>query len=196
VAEQFDPAHVAKLENPERLVELPPANLVKLLELRGAETVVDYGAGTGMYTLPLAAALPHGTVLAVDVQDVLLERLRGKLEAEPSGGRVQTVLVTDAQVPLDDGVADRVLMLNVLHHIYDQPEALSELVRLLAPAGLLVSVEFARMHRPVGPPNDHVLPFEEVRALIRGLGLEEQAAYEPGEIGRYHNAVVARKPAP
>ena len=61
MAEKFDPGHADRLENPERLVELPPANVVALLELRGDETVVDYGAGTGMYTVPIAQALPQGS---------------------------------------------------------------------------------------------------------------------------------------
>ena len=60
-------------------------------------------------------------------------------------------------MPLPDGAGDRILMINVLHHIYDEPAALAEVARLLAPGGLLVAVEFARMDRPVGPPNDHVL---------------------------------------
>ena len=60
MAEKFDPGHADRLENPQRLVELPPENVVALLDLRGDETVVDYGAGTGMYTVPIAAALPRG----------------------------------------------------------------------------------------------------------------------------------------
>jgi len=75
VAEKFDPGHASKLENPERLVELPPAKLVELLLLTGAETVIDFGAGTGMYSLPIAESLPHGTLFAVDEQQVLLDRL-------------------------------------------------------------------------------------------------------------------------
>jgi predicted O-methyltransferase YrrM len=66
VAEKFDPAHWDRLENPQRLVELPPAVLVTLLDLHGDETVVDFGAGTGLYDLPLAEALPAGRLLAVE----------------------------------------------------------------------------------------------------------------------------------
>ena len=85
MAEKFDPSHAAKLENPERLVELPPARLVELLRLSGAETVVDFGAGTGMYSLPVAEALPDGTLYAVDAQQVLLRKAR-------STGQAQAVL--------------------------------------------------------------------------------------------------------
>ena len=195
MAQKFDLSHASKLENPERLVELPPARLVQLLQLTGAETVIDFGAGTGMYALPISESLPRGTLVAVDEQQVLLDRLRQKLSEQRPGGRVEPLLNVDNHVPLPDGAGDRVLMINVLHHIYDEPAALAEVTRLLAPGGLLVSVEFARMDRPVGPANDHVLALHELHAVIAGMGLKELATYEPGEIGLYHVAIVAQKPA-
>jgi ubiquinone/menaquinone biosynthesis C-methylase UbiE len=195
VAQKFDPSHAAKLENPERLAELPPAELVRLLRLTGAETVIDFGAGTGVYSLPIAEALPHGTLFAVDEQQVLLDRLRQKLGEQRPAGRVVPVLNLENHVPLPDGAGDRILMINVLHHIYDEPAALAEVTRLLRRGGLLVSVEFARMDRPVGPPNDHVLAADELHAVIARMGLKEIAAYEPGEIGLYHVAIVAERGA-
>jgi ubiquinone/menaquinone biosynthesis C-methylase UbiE len=195
VAEKFDPSHASKLENPDRLIELPPARLVQLLRLTGVETVIDFGAGTGMYSLPIAESLPRGTLFAVDEQQVLLDRLQQKLVERRPAGRVEPVLNVDNHVPLADGAGDRILMINVLHHIYDEPAALAEVTRLLRRGGLLVSVEFARMDRPVGPPNDHVLAADELHAVIEGMGLTERAVYEPGEIGLYHVAIVAEKPS-
>jgi len=121
--------------------------------------------------------------------------LRQKLSQQRPAGRVEPLLNIANHVPLPDGAGDRVLMVNVLHHIYDEPAALAEVTRLLAPGGLLVSVEFARMDRPVGPPNDHVLAADELHAVIAGMGLRELATYEPGEIGLYHVAIVAERPA-
>lgn len=193
MAEKFDPRNVCKLENPDRLVEMPPARLIELLELTGAETVVDFGAGTGMYALPIAEALPNGVLVAVDEQAALLDLLRDKLATSRPAGRVELIVNDGGHVPLPDGAADRLFMINVLHHINDDPAAMAEVVRLIAPGGLLVSAEFARMERPVGPPNDHVLTLDEQRATLTALGLRERAVYAPGEVGRYHNVVVAEK---
>jgi ubiquinone/menaquinone biosynthesis C-methylase UbiE len=134
-------------------------------------------------------------VLAVDEQPELLDRLRAKLASHPGTG-VETVLSVGGRVPLDDGVADRMLIVNVLHHVDDDPGALGEISRLLAPGGLLVAAEFARMDRPVGPSNDHVLPLDDVRALLTGAGLQELALYAPGSVGLYHNVILAEKPRP
>lgn len=193
MSEKFDPARADKLENPQRLVELPPENLLRLLDPGEADTLVDFGAGTGMYTLPLADGLPGGTVIAVDEQDELLDRLRARLALTRPAGRVEVVLSVGGRVPLPDAIADRVLMVNVLHHIDDDAGALREVARLLKPGGRLLCVEFARMERPVGPPNDHVLAFDEVRSVIAGMGLRELATCRPGDVGLYHVAVLAQK---
>lgn len=194
MAHKFDPKHAEHLEDPDRLVELPPAKLAGLLRLTGTETLVDFGAGTGMYAIPMAEALPQGRVLAVDEQPELLDWLRGKLEKLTPPPRVELVLSNDGTVPLPDAVADRLLLVNVLHHVHDEPEALTEMSRLLAPGGVVVVAEFAQMDRPVGPSNSHVLPLEEVRSQITALGLRELEVYGPGEIGMYHNVVVAQQP--
>ena len=197
MAEKFDPGHAHRLENPQRLVELPPENVVALLDLHGAETVVDYGAGTGLYTVPIATALPRGRVFAVDEHAELLDLIDAKMAAAglPSD-RLTKVQTTENRVPLADGTADRVFLLNVLHHIWDEPAAMGEVVRLLAPGGRLVVVDFAQMDRPVGPPNDHVLSLEQARASVAGMGLRELAVHEAGVVGRYQIAIVAEKPAP
>ena len=79
MADQFNPQHAKRLEDPARLEALPQAAVVELLRLSGAETVVDYGAGTGIYTVAVAAAVPDGKVFAVEALPQLVELLREKI---------------------------------------------------------------------------------------------------------------------
>ena len=125
MADKFDPAHAHKLEGPDRLEALPQATVVDLLQLTGAETVVDYGAGTGIYTVAIADALPDGKVFAVEALPRLVELLREKITPEREK-RMCICETGDNVVPLDDGEADRVVMVDVLHHLHDQPDALEE----------------------------------------------------------------------
>jgi ubiquinone/menaquinone biosynthesis C-methylase UbiE len=193
MADHFDPAHAKRLEDPERLEVLPQAAVVELLDLRGTETVVDYGAGTGIYTVAVAAAVPDGHVVAVEALPRLAGLLREKLTAELAS-RVAVVETEDNIVPLDDGEAHRVLMVDVLHHLDDQPEALEEVVRVLRPGGLFVVIDWADMERPVGPAPGHVLGLPAVRDILTRMGLEIVEVHRPGDLLTYHLAVVAKKP--
>ena len=192
MADAFDPQHAGRLEEPARLEALPQATVVSLLRLEGAETVVDYGAGTGIYTVAVAEAVPDGRVIAVEALPRLAQMLRDKFT--PELAQRLEIVETDANaVPAADAVADRVLMVDVLHHLYDQPGALAEVVRLLRPGGLFVVVDWGDHERPVGPPVGHVLGLAAVRDVISGMGLEEIEAHEQGTELPYHLAVVAAK---
>ena len=193
MAHQFDPKHAKRLEDPARLEALPQSAVVDLLQLSGAETVIDYGAGTGIYTVAVAAVLPHGRVYAVEALPRLAESLREKLTLEIAE-RVCLCETGDNVVPLDDGEADRVVMVDVLHHLYDQPQALEEVVRVLRPGGLFVVLDWGDQERPVGPSLNHVLGLDAVRRIVAGMGLDVVEAHEPGELLPYHLAVVAAKP--
>jgi arsenite methyltransferase len=192
MADAFDPQHAGRLEDPARLQALPRATVVSLLRLAGAETVVDYGAGTGTYTLAVAEAVPHGRVIAVEALPRLAETLRGKIT--PQLAERLEIVESDANaVPAADAVADRVLLVDVLHHMYDQPGALAEVVRLLRPGGLFVVVDWGDRERPLGPPLDHVLGLAAVRGIVAEMGLEELEAHEPGTELPYHLVMVAAK---
>jgi ubiquinone/menaquinone biosynthesis C-methylase UbiE len=193
MADAFHPEHAPRLEDPARLAALPPATVVSLLRLEGAETVVDYGAGTGVYTVAVAEAVPQGRVIAVEALPQLAALLRDKI-TPALADRLELVETSVNAVPAADGTADRILMVDVLHHLYDQPGALAEVVRLLRPGGLFVVVDWGDHKRPVGPPIDHVLGLASVRDIISQMGLEEVEAHEPGTELPYHLVLVAATP--
>ena len=192
MADQFNPQHAKRLEDPARLEALPQAAVVELLRLSGAETIVDYGAGTGIYTVAVAEAVPNGKVYAVEALPQLVELLREKITPELTD-RICVCETDDNVVPLDDAEADRIVMVDVLHHLHDQPDALEEVVRVLRSGGLFVVVDWGDTERPVGPPQGHVLGLAAVREILTGMGLDVIEAHEPGELLPYHLAVVAAK---
>src|SRR5262245_49841687 len=54
IAQVMGPGGMLWLERAEREDEEQPAHVVDMLGLRGGETVVDFGAGSGYYTFRLA----------------------------------------------------------------------------------------------------------------------------------------------
>lgn len=72
---KFDPKKTGRLDSPERRKILPEERVLELLELGGEETVVDYGAGSGVLTVPVSESVPAGLVYAVDESREMLRHL-------------------------------------------------------------------------------------------------------------------------
>jgi ubiquinone/menaquinone biosynthesis C-methylase UbiE len=185
---KFDPSRAHNLDNPARQRFLPNEQLLDLLELEGTETVVDYGAGTGTLTVPLARRLPRGTVHAVDENPQMIERLRERLSSEHLPN-VSIHHILNDEVPLPDGSASRVLAVNLLHELEER--ALREMHRLLAPGGFLLVVDWnAEVERDEGPPADEALSPEEGREMLLSAGFSPNRL-DPGF--PYHFVFSCRK---
>jgi ubiquinone/menaquinone biosynthesis C-methylase UbiE len=184
-AHKFDPARAHLLDSPERDEFLPDGVLVELLELEGAETVLDYGAGTGRVALAVAARLPRGRVIALDESPEMLERLR----ARTAQSSVEVLAVSDNRVELADASVDRILAVNLLHEVRGEG-ALAEMRRLLAPDGLLLVVDWDR-ERPSdpGPPAEHRYSAPEAERELAAAGFETEML---DTALPYHFAVLAR----
>jgi ubiquinone/menaquinone biosynthesis C-methylase UbiE len=189
---KFDPAKVAKLDRPERQRILPNERIVGLLELGGSETVVDYGAGSGVLSIPVACSLPEGAVYAVDESPEMLEHLRRRLD-ETSLANVHARLIRDNSLDLADRSADRVLAVNLLHEVVGET-ALQEMRRILRPEGFLLVVDWrADVEREEGPPAEISLTPEAGRDMLEEAGFEVTAV----EDGRFpcHFVYFAKTPA-
>ncbi|HEU4973630.1 MAG TPA: class I SAM-dependent methyltransferase [Baekduia sp.] len=171
---KFDPARAHLLDAPERERYLPTDALVALLDLQGGETVVDYGAGTGRLTVPVAEALrPRGRAVATDSSREMVGHLRARTEDRAN---VEVLHVPDDAVPLPDGAADRVLAINLLHEVRGE-RALAEIRRLLAPGGFALVVDWERGRpRPAGPPDELLYDAAEARAELAQAGLDVKPA--------------------
>jgi SAM-dependent methyltransferase len=97
---------------------------------------VDIGAGTGQFTLAVAAACAR--VVAVDVSPVMLERLRARIDAQRLGN-VQVVRAGFLTYVHDGDPADVVYSRYALHHLPDfwKAVALTRIRAMLRPGGLL-----------------------------------------------------------
>jgi trans-aconitate 2-methyltransferase len=107
--------------------------LLERLPLRGDETVLDAGCGSGRVTSLLIERLPEGRVVAVDASPSMVEGVRGVLRP---GDRA---LVADlAELELGHRV-DAVFSNAVFHWIPDHERLFRALHRALRPGGRLVA---------------------------------------------------------
>jgi ubiquinone/menaquinone biosynthesis C-methylase UbiE len=186
----FSIEHAGRLDNPERLVWLPPDEVLRRLAVAPGMVVADVGAGTGYFTLPLAAAVgPSGRVHAVDLQREMLDLL---------GPRVTDGLVVDlvradaAETSLVDESVDLVFTANLWHELDDTGRALAEFARILRPEGRLAIVDWrVDVDQPPGPPLAHRLSATRVVGHLRERKWSEIAVED---VGQFSYLVTARRP--
>jgi trans-aconitate 2-methyltransferase len=103
------------------------------LELRGDETVLDAGCGTGRVTAALVEQLPRGRVIAVDGSPAMVEEARERLPASVDV-RVADLLELELDAPVD-----HVLSTATFHWILDHDRLFARLLAALKPGGRLVA---------------------------------------------------------
>lgn len=111
--------------------------LVDTLELRGHETVVDAGCGSGRLTRLLLERLPHGRVVAVDLSERMLAAARRYLEPD-FAGRVSYVHGDLATVDVGEP-SDLVFSAATFHWVANHEALFANLARMLKPGGRLVA---------------------------------------------------------
>jgi trans-aconitate 2-methyltransferase len=107
------------------------------LELRGDETALDLGCGSGRLTEFLLRRLPRGRVIAVDRSANMLEAAREHLEPL-FGGRIEYVQKSLDELDLDE-VAELAFSNAAFHWIRDHPRLLRAVYAALRPGGWLVA---------------------------------------------------------
>ena len=105
------------------------------VRLRGEETVIDAGCGTGHLTAELLDRLPRGRVLALDLSLNMLQTARRELAAR-FDGRVRFVAADLQHLPLDR-IADGIFSTAAFHWIKDHDRLFASLRDALRPGGWL-----------------------------------------------------------
>jgi trans-aconitate 2-methyltransferase len=107
--------------------------LLGLLPLRGDETVLDAGCGSGRATLRLLERLPDGRVIAVDSNERMAEHAR-----ETLGDRATVIHSDLTELELEEPV-DAIFSNAVFHWIQDHERLYERMYAALRPGGTLVA---------------------------------------------------------
>ncbi|MCC6860168.1 MAG: methyltransferase domain-containing protein [Bryobacterales bacterium] len=185
----FNAAGAHKLEDPERLVWLPPAEVLNHLRLEPGMCVADIGAGAGYFAIPIALRIAPGPLFAVDFQPEMLARLREKLSRPDMPANLQLVEGSAHKTNLPSDSCDRILMANLWHELDEHPGVLREAARLLRPGGLLVILDWRHdVDRPPGPPLEHRIRMEDAVYTLEHSGFTVQGY---GRVGSYNYLITA-----
>ncbi len=148
-----------------------PAEVLRALDVREGNTVVDLGSGAGYFTLKLAGVVgSRGEVLAVDLRRLSLFFLR--IRALLSNRHNIRIIVASSDDPhLPSGTVDAVLISNTYHEFTNAPIILDHLWRSVHARGRLVIVD-RRPRATTGNPPEHEVSPDIVEAQVRQKGFE------------------------
>ena len=109
-----------------------PAQDQVVAELRahGAQRIADIACGTGILAARIQAEVNPAEIYGVDMSDGMLE------QAKARSGAVTWLKGPAEELPFDDGSLDAVVTTSAFH-FFNQPAAMREFHRVLAPGGLV-----------------------------------------------------------
>ncbi len=111
-----------------------PEEVLASIPIEAGDTVVDFGCGGGTYALQAAEMVgDDGVVHALDC-----DRGRMKPVVSNSGGSLNAIHGDGTtEIPLDDESCDVGLLYDVMQHLDDRRDVMSEMLRVIRPDGIL-----------------------------------------------------------
>ena len=171
IARVMGPGGISWLDRPEREEEEHPRVVIDALGLRCGEFVADLGAGSGFFTFRLAPKVcKSGKVLAVDIQDEMLETIRERA-ARLHVTNVEEVKGTATDPKLPANALDLVLMVDVYHELEFPYEVMTKVRAALKPNGRVVFIEYRKEDLRVAIKELHKMSLEQLQKEMRAVGL-------------------------
>ena len=165
-----DPAaYIKALEDPKRDAYQKPHEVMEALAIKPGEVVADIGAGSGYFTMRLADHVgADGRVYAVDVSPDMIRHLHQRVR-DAKLLNVHPILAPPND-PLLPQPVDRFLIVDVWHHVENQPAYLARIKERLKPGGQVVMIDFQKRELPVGPSLDMKIAREDLIAQMKAHG--------------------------
>ena len=173
---KFDPRKLQKLNDPQRLMDIPPDYIWERLHMEKSGVFVELGAGTAFFSVAFLQKFNPSILYACDVSEVMLNWVKKNVTSKYPD--IVPVKAEEHTVPLDDGIADLVFMIN-LHHELEAPSlTVEEACRILKPDGKIFIVDWKKRDMPDGPPaRIRYLP-GKVKEQMVNAGFKDVAIYD------------------
>jgi ubiquinone/menaquinone biosynthesis C-methylase UbiE len=154
------------------------------------ERFLDIGAGIGYFSLPAAEIVGNeGMVFAVDTSEEMLEELRNKLK-DKSITNITTFQGKDYNTDIANQKVDYIFLSNVLHEVEDKMRFLNNYLEKLKTGGKLGIIEFKKINTPKGPPIQHKIGEDELKAIYEKLNID---IIKEVDINDYQYGIVGKK---
>ena len=139
---------------------------VRTVAGRCPRRILDVATGTGDLAIALARRIAGATVTGIDLSEGMIEIGRRKIDAAGLAGRISLTAGDCLELPFDDDSFDAVTVAYGVRNFEHLDRGYDEMLRVLAPGGMLCVVELST------PVNPLVRPFYNLytKAIIPALG--------------------------
>lgn len=159
------------LERKDREGEEKPSLVMENLELKPDAVVADIGAGSGYFSFLLAELVPEGKVIAVDIQQEMLDFIEGKKKLKKVSN-VEPLLGTIEDTRLPEKQVDLAILVDAYHEFSHPYEMMTSIVKGLKPGGRVVFLEYRGEDPDVPIKPLHKMTVKQVKSEMAAVGLE------------------------
>jgi 2-polyprenyl-3-methyl-5-hydroxy-6-metoxy-1,4-benzoquinol methylase len=164
---------VNAFDSPDRADWQQPDKVIEVFGDVKGQKIMDLGAGSGYFTLRLAAK--GAQVIAADVstsfQEVISEKLENPDFTELSPNiELRKVEYDDPELKSKE--VDGILVVNTWHHIDNRRSYMKKAIKGIKEGGKIVIVDF-KLGVSGGPPDSHKLGLIDAMSEIEGLDFKE-----------------------
>ena len=139
---KFNPKKFDKLNNPDRLRDIPVDFVLNKLNIRQGGIFVEIGAGTAFFCTAFLKQAKPSKIYACDVSEAMVNWVKENIV--PNFPNIIPQKTEESSIPLETDIADLVFMIN-LHHELDKPiKTIQEAHRLLKSGGSIVVIDWKK----------------------------------------------------
>ena len=159
------------LNRPGRIQEEMPDEVVANMKLEPTDVVADIGAGSGYFSFRIAKLVPEGKVLAVDIQQEMLDIVEAT-KAKEGVTNIQGVKgeIDDPNLPMNS--IDAAIMVDAYHEFSHPFEMINGIYNALRPGGRIFLLEYRGEDASVPIRPLHKMTQEQVIKEMSVFGLE------------------------
>jgi len=175
IEKKFDPKKLQKLNDPQRLKDIPPSYVWEQLKIDHADTLLEIGAGTGLFSEAFMKESRASKVYASDISELMIQWMEAHIV--PQHSNIIPLACEEDSVPLEDGIVDVVFMINLHHELHNPLQTFKDAYRVLKPGGKIFIIDW-NMESPKGPPQEIRCQPEQVKDQLLNAGFKNIATFD------------------
>jgi ubiquinone/menaquinone biosynthesis C-methylase UbiE len=162
---------IAFLDSKQRATLIPPEALISQMPIQKDHTLLDIGAGSGFFTIPMAERT-SGKVYALDPDKRILSIIEEKAK-EKGLNNVELIQDYLDDLSLQNDSIDFAMASLILHEVSSLTKALTKVYEVLKTGGHLLCLEYEKDDKVIdGPPMAIRIGSDELEMTLASIGFK------------------------